>query len=157
MNTSVANTRSAKTRVVVVSLALCCIAVLTLLTGALADAASPFDSPVEAQKKVAARAADPEPPPHPIVRGEAPELAERVGALERQNLVLREDLGKARLDTRTRLEAAEQRHNDQVAQLQKRIDELNAQLASERDRQSRKSRNLWLAVGVLAIGIIATN
>ena len=145
-----------KTRAAVVSLALCCIAVLTLLTGALADAASPSDSPGGAQKRIAARVVAPQPPSQaePQV---APELAERVGALERQNLVLREDLGKARLDTRTRLEAAEQRHNDQAAQLQKRIDELNAQLASERDRQSRKSRNLWLAVGVLAIGIIATN
>ncbi|GEM_PF-1872936 len=145
-----------KTRPAVLSLALCCIAVLSLLTGALADAASPSDSPGGAQKRIAARVVAPQPPSQAEPQA-ASEVAERVGALEKQNLVLREDLGKARLDTRTRLEAAEQRHNDQAAQLQKRIDDLNAQLAGERQRQSRRNKNLWLAVGVLALGIIATN
>jgi hypothetical protein len=84
-------------------------------------------------------------------------LTERVIALEKENLVLREDLGKARLDLRTALSDQEKRHAAEMARMQQKIDELNAQLAADRERESRRSRNLWIAVGLLALGVLAAN
>jgi hypothetical protein len=88
---------------------------------------------------------------------DAQALGERVIALEKENLVLREDLGKARLDLRTALSDQEKRHAAEMARMQQKIDELNAQLAADRERESRRSRNLWIAVGLLALGVLAAN
>jgi hypothetical protein len=150
-------------RTTVTCLTLACFALVLLASGALGDTSSPAGAPGEAQRKVASQAtgeartapgssrtaAGPE-------RAASPsELSERIQALEKENVVLREDLGKARLDVRTSLAEAEARRAREMAEFQKRIDDLNAQLAAERDRQTRKNKNLWLAVGVLALGIIA--
>jgi hypothetical protein len=150
-------------RTTVTCLTLACFALVLLASGALGDTSSPAGAPGEAQRKVASQAtgeartapgssrtaAGPE-------RAASPsELSERIQALEKENVVLREDLGKARLDVRTSLAEAEARRATEMAGFQKRIDDLNAQLAAERDRQTRKNKNLWLAVGVLALGIIA--
>jgi hypothetical protein len=99
---------------------------------------------------------------HQVVSPQAPaespaELGERVQALEKENLVLREDLGKTRLDARSRLDEAAKQQAEMEEQLRQRIDELNAKLAAEQQSRARSNRNLWLAVGVLALGIIASN
>ena len=88
---------------------------------------------------------------------DAAAVAERVDALQKENVVLREDLGKARLDLRTQMEAAARRQAEALARLQKDLDETNAQMQAERDKQARRNRNLWYAVGVLALGVVLTN
>jgi len=110
--------------------------------------------PGQAQQKVAAQAgttssAAPAP--------EVSALNERVVALERENLVLREDLGKARLDARTALNELEKRRAEDAARFQQKIDALNADLEAEREKQARRNHNLWLAIGIIAIGVIAAN
>ena len=151
-----------KARTTASCLALSCLAAVMLLSGALADAYPPPEPPGEVQKKVAEQAGGPQEPAAPDQAApERPatpaEMAERIEALEKKNLVLSEDLGKARLDARTRLAEAEKRRAEDMARFKKKIEELNAQLAAERQRQSRKNKDLWLAVGILALGIIATN
>jgi len=103
----------------------------------------------------------------PIVVAQAPAatasgatLDERVTELEKTTVILREDLGKARLDARTELDAAAARQADSDAKLQKQIDQLNAKvadlnarLAAERKARARQNRNLWIAIGILAVGI----
>jgi len=84
-------------------------------------------------------------------------MTERVIALEKENLVLREDLGKARLDLRTTLSDQQKRHAEEMARMQQKIDELNAQLAADRERESRRGRNVWIAIGLLALGVVAAN
>ena len=74
-------------------------------------------------------------------------LSEKVTALEKENLVLREDLGKARLDARSNLEAA----------LAKLNQEMEAKLKAEREAQAKKNRTFWLAIGAVAIGVLASN
>jgi hypothetical protein len=73
-------------------------------------------------------------------------LSEKVNTLEKENLVLREDLGKARLDARSNLEAAVAKVNQEMA----------AKLQAERAAQAKKNRNFWLAIGAVAIGILAS-
>jgi hypothetical protein len=84
-------------------------------------------------------------------------LGERVTALEKENIVLREDLGKARLDLRSGLGELGDQHEADMGRFQQKIDDLNAQLEEDRQRAQRRERNLWLAVGVLAVAIIATS
>ncbi|MFB3880293.1 MAG: hypothetical protein ACE149_03470 [Armatimonadota bacterium] len=88
---------------------------------------------------------------------DAAALTERVLALEKENVVLREDLGKARLDLRTGLNEQAKQHADEMARMQQKIDELNAQLAAEHDKQAERNRTFWLAIGVLFIGVLAAN
>lgn len=152
-------------RTTVACLTLACFALVLVAGGALGDASSPAGAPGEAQRKVASQALGEEMllfiEPRIVAESEEPkspsELSERIEALEKENVVLREDLGKARLDVRTSLSEAEALRAREMAEFQKRVDDLNAQLAAERERQARKNKNLWLAVGVLALGIIAAN
>lgn len=152
-------------RTTVACLTLACFALVLLAICAFGDASSPAGAPGEAQRKVASQAAGETRVAPAAARAAADptraaspsELSERIEALEKENVVLREDLGKARLDVRTSLAEAEARRAKEAAEFQKRIDDLNAQLASERERQGRKNKDLWLAVGVLALGIIAVN
>jgi len=140
-----------KTRAAV-TLAVCCTVIFCLLAGLPALAAEPG----AAQKKAAAQAVPAASAPAP----KAPDTAileERVTALEQQGTVLREDLGKARLDTRTGLNDLAKRHADDMARMQQKIDALNAQMEADREIQARRNRNLWIAIGVLAIGVIASN
>lgn len=143
-----------KTRITVGCLALSCLALVFLVSGVLADAPSPDEAAPRPPQQVAAR---PPSPQQPAATKAPSELPERVEALEKENVVLREDLGKARLDARTQLEEAAERRAEMETRLQQRIDELNAQLAAERERQARRNKNLWLAVGILALGVIASN
>ena len=107
--------------------------------------------PGQVQKAAAALACPAPAPASPDVSA----MGERVVALERENLVLREDLGKARLDSRTAMNELEKRRAEDAARFQQKIDALNADLAAEREKQARRTRNLWLAIGVVAIGVIA--
>jgi hypothetical protein len=143
-----------KTSTTLAHVGVCCIAALCLLGSAFGDTPDPGEAPGDVHRKVVGQAVAAEAPE----REQTPaELGERVGALEKENLVLREDLGKARLDARARLEEAERERAELESRLQQRVDELNERLAAERDRQARKSRNLWLAVGILALAIIGSD
>ena len=125
-----------------------CILVFFLVAGQVFAA-----EPGQVQKAAAALACPAPAPAAPDVSA----MGERVVALERENLVLREDLGKARLDTRTAMNELEKRRAEDAARFQQKIDALNADLAAEREKQARRTRNLWLAIGVVAIGVIAAN
>ncbi len=133
------------------AIAVTCILVFFFLVGAPALAGEPG----EPQKKAAGQAAPA--PAGQVSKVPATALAERVSALEKENLVLREDLGKARLDARTEVEELRRRHAEDAARFQQKVDTLKATLEAERQRQARRNRNLWLAIGVLAIGVIAAN
>jgi len=134
-------------------LLLSCIFVGALLIGAWA-APTPAPSAVGVLTEVAAQAS-PSPKEAPAVSG-APTTGERITTLEKENVILREDLGKTRLDTRTQIETVNKRHAEAVARLQKQLDEANAKMEAERQKNSKRSRNLWYAVGALAVGIVAT-
>lgn len=128
-----------------------------LLVSVFACAAAVAGEPGDVQKKAAAQGA-PAPTAAPKatpVPADPAALAERVVALERENLVLREDLGKARLDARTKLNELEKRQAEDAARFQEKIDALNADLQAERAKQARRNRNLWIAIGVVAVGVIA--
>jgi len=84
-------------------------------------------------------------------------LPNRVESLEKESVVLREDLGKARLETRTQIDAVEKRNAEAMARMQQKIDELNAQLQEERQRQERRNRQLWLAFGVVLVAVLASD
>lgn len=129
-----------------------------LLVSVLACATAIAGEPGEAQKKAAAQAAPaptaaPKPTPAPA---DPAVLAERVVALERENLVLREDLGKARLDARTGLSELERQQSENATAFQEKIDALNAELAAERKKQARRNRNVWIAIGAVAVGLLLT-
>ncbi len=126
-----------------------------LVVCVFACAAAVAGEPGDVQKKAAAQAA-----PAPTAAAPAPAtldpaaLTERVVALERENLVLREDLGKARLDARTKLSELERQRAEDAAAFQQKIDALNAELEAERKKQARRNRNLWIAIGAVAVGVI---
>jgi septal ring factor EnvC (AmiA/AmiB activator) len=61
------------------------------------------------------------------------------------------------LDARAQLEAAARRQAEAIAALNRQVDDLEKQLQAERDRQSRRNRNLWLAVGVVALGVLVSD
>jgi TolA-binding protein len=135
------------------SLALAGIITAFLVSGALAG---PSGSSTPAAPIVVAQAAT----MAPAGSASGATLEERVTELEKTTVVLREDLGKARLDARTELDAAAKRQAESDAKLQKQIDQLsakvadlNAQLAAEHKTQARRNRNLWIAIGILAVGI----
>ncbi|HUU53535.1 MAG TPA: hypothetical protein VMY87_01340 [Armatimonadota bacterium] len=137
-----------------ITLAVACVLVFFFVVGGQALAGEPG----QVQKKAAGQAA-----PAPVAPAagasavDTATLAERVVALERENLVLREDLGKARLDVRTGMNELEKQRAEDAARFQQKIDALNAELQAEREKQARRNRNLWLAIGVVAIGVIAAN
>jgi hypothetical protein len=133
---------------VITLVALCCVTAVAGGPGLAAEAGTAQPAPL----RIAAAAPASQPKP-----AEAGAMSERVIALEKENLVLREDLGKARLDLRTALSDQEKRHAEEMARMQQKIDELKAQLAADRERESRRSRNVWIAIGLLALGVVAAN
>ena len=131
-------------------LALGFLAIALLASGALAaESSAPAGGALEV---AAAQAAAKEP-----AAASAAPVNERVTVLEKENVVLREDLGKARLDTRTQLDDLAKRQAEAIARLQQKLDEANARAEAERQRQARQNRNLWYAVGVVALGLILSN
>lgn len=133
---------------VIALVALCCITAVAAGPAVAAERGTAQPAPLE----IAAAAPGSQPKP-----ADTGTLTERVIALEKENLVLREDLGKARLDLRTAVSDQEKRHAEEMARMQQKIGELNAQLAADRERESRRSRNLWIAIGLLALGVVAAN
>jgi len=137
---------------------LACALVALLVGGALADAQPPASDTASGPPIVVAQA---RPASAPSTESAKPAdvgaLSERVNALENEDLVLREDLGRARLDARSELEAAAQRQAEAIARLNNELAETRARLEAERAAQARRNRNLWTAVGVLAIGVMLSN
>lgn len=148
------------TRLLTCMTALMCVALvmLTAGSGALADR---LGSASEAEGALLVTAARPQPAQAPAVRADGPPdtkaLLERVKALEKENLVLREDLGKARLDARVELEAAARRQAEALEKLNAELADVRVRMERERAAQTRRNRNLWMAVGALAIGVAASN
>jgi hypothetical protein len=92
------------------------------------------------------------PPARPL---DAKAMTERIQALEKENLVLREDLGKARLDSRSDMQAMAKKNAEEVSKLNQQLADLNAKAAAEKRSNAKRNRNLWIAVGVVAIGALA--
>ncbi len=139
-------------------LAFCCLAALGLVIGVARAEPGEAATAGSVQKKAAAQAA--RDPTAPAAEKRPPDLAgvaERVDNLEKQSIVLSEDLGKARLDARTRMSDLEKREAEARRRLQEKIDALEAELAAEREKQARRNRRYWIAAGILALGIIASN
>jgi hypothetical protein len=132
-------------------LVLSVIVIMFLVVGALA-APTTSEPAGGALAKAASQAAPKEAP-----AGGSATAGERITALEKENVILREDLGKARLDTRTLLEAAAKRQAEAVARLQKQLDEANAKMEADRQKNAKRNRNLWYAVGALALGVVLSN
>lgn len=84
-------------------------------------------------------------------------LQERVRVLENENQVLREDLGKARLDARADLEAASKRQAEMIAKTNQELADTKAQMEADKKAQARRNRNLWIGIAVVAIGALASN
>jgi len=84
-------------------------------------------------------------------------VPERVTALEKETVVLREDLGKARLDARSDLETVAKRQAEAIERLRKELADTQAKLEAERAAQARRNRKLWLAIGVVALGALVAD
>ncbi len=84
-------------------------------------------------------------------------IPERVNALEKENVILREDLGKARLEVKSDLEELARRQAEAIARLNKQLAELQAKQDAEREAQARRNRKLWIAVGVVALGVLLSD
>ncbi len=129
-----------------------------VLTAGLAWADTPGQSGANAAAKAAAQAsASTTPAPKPTAPAAAPNapLAERVSTLEKQNVVLSEDLGKARLEQRLQLEDFAKKQAEAIARLNQQLSETQKQLDAEREKQAKRNRNMWIAVGALALGVLA--
>jgi len=145
-----------------VRLGLTLVALIVFMGAACAE---PTDQPQTAPPpaKAAAQAqaqTNPAPKAAPAAPAPAPSSAaipDRVSALEKQNLVLTEDIGKARLETRTRLEALAKQQAEQIQKLNQELAQQRAQMEADRKKQQERSRNMWIAVGVLALGVIGSN
>jgi hypothetical protein len=85
---------------------------------------------------------------------EAGPVPERVTALEKESVVLREDLGKARLDARSELEAVAKRQAEAIERLHKELAETQAKLEAERAAQAKRNQKVWLAIGVVALAAL---
>lgn len=83
-------------------------------------------------------------------------LQERVRALENENQVLREDLGKARLDARADLEAAAKRQADLIAKTNQQLTDMQAKMEADKKAQARRNRNLWIGIALVGIGALAS-
>jgi len=102
-----------------------------------------------------ALAVAPAPPPQP--KADLQSVAGRVEALEKENVVLREDLGKARLSARTELNSAEKRFADAIAKVKRDLRAAEEKMEAERKAQAKRNRNFWIAIGALAIAAAASD
>jgi len=78
------------------------------------------------------------------------------GGIGKQNLVLSEDLGKTQLKAR-QLEDVAKQQAEAIAKLNQQVAEQQAQMQAEKEKQAKKNKQMWIAVGVLFLGIIASN
>ena len=129
-----------------------------LSAGALAEPGQPGPTATSQETIVVAQAkAAPAAVKEPAEAADTAALSERLGSLEKENLVLREDLGKARLDARAQLEAAAKRQAEAIARLSKELADTQAKLEAEQAARARQNRTLWMAVGIVAIGVLLSN
>jgi len=144
-------------RIIIFRVALTCTALVLCCAAGLAEAA-PAAAPAEQPVAVAQAAPTAVPAARPPREAAKPEesapVAERVTTLEKESVVMREDLGKARLDARADLEAAAKRQAEAIERLHKELVETQAKLEAERAAQARRNRHLWMAVGVVALGVL---
>ncbi len=84
-------------------------------------------------------------------------IPERVNSLEKQNVVLSEDMGKARLEQRMQLETLAKKQAEAIAQLNKQLDDQQKKMEAEKAKQAKRNRNMWMAVGALALGVVAAH
>lgn len=140
-------TRARAAALVAVALAMC--------AGVAAAGTATSDETVgQPQDKMVAQAA-PKTTPRKAEPADATTLVDRVTALEKQGVVLSEDVGKTRLEQRMQLEALAKRQAEAIAKLNQQLAEQQAQAEKERQKQATRSRYLWIAIGVLAVGVIA--
>ena len=97
------------------------------------------------------------PAPAPAKPADQAALSERVGTLEKENVVLREDMGKARLDAKSDLETLAKRQAEAIARLNQQLAETQAKLEAEQARRDRQNRNLWIAIGAVAVGWLVSD
>jgi len=131
--------------------------VVALLALPVLAGAEPAEQPQAAPAPQAQAQANPPAKAAPASAPSSAPLPERVTALEKQSLVLTEDIGKARLETRTRLEELAKRQAEQIERLNRALAEQRAQAEAEQEKQRVRNQRLWIAVGVLALGVIASN
>ena len=134
-----------KKRCTVTHTAIILLAAMLLAGVAFAETAAP---PAEAADTSAGAQAA------PTEAADQEAIPERVTALEKENVILREDLGKARLDVKSDLQSLAERQAEAIARLNKELADLQAKLDAERAAQGRRNRNLWIAVGVVALGVM---
>jgi len=127
-----------------------------ILGGAMLLCSTAFaeSPPPPAQPTAVAQAA---PAPAPAKPADQTALSERVGALEKENVVLREDMGKARLDVKSDLETLAKRQAEAIARLNQQLAETQAKLEAEQARRERQNRNLWIAIGAVAVGWLVSD
>ena len=135
-------------------LGLTLVALIVLVRAAGAQQAG---QPQTAPPAKAAAQAQAQTSPTPAPAPSSAAVPDRLTALEKQNLVLTEDLGKARLETRTRLEEVSRRQAEEIEKLNQELAKSRAQAEADRKKQQERNRNLWIAVGVLALGVIGSN
>jgi septin family protein len=143
-----------------VRLGLTLVALIVFMGAADAESAEGGPPTAPPPAKAAAQAQAQESPAPKAAPAPAPSsvaIPDRVSALEKQNLVLTEDIGKARLETRTRLEALAKQQAEQIQKLNQELAQQRAQMEADRKKQQERNRNVWIAVGVLALGVIAAN
>jgi hypothetical protein len=125
---------------VVTVVALIAVLMLTLVPSAFAEEAKPAPAPV-AQ-------APAKPAPAPTAAG--PSVGQRVDALEKQNLVLSEDLGKSQLKARE-LENLAKMQAEAIAKLNQQLAAEQQRAEAERQKQAKRNQYMWIAVGLVAI------
>ena len=85
----------------------------------------------------------------PARAGRVDGTAARWTLLEKQNLVLSEDLGKAQLQNR-QLEEAARAQAAAIAQLNQQLAAEQKKAQEERDKQAKRNQYTWIAVGLVA-------
>jgi len=132
-----------------VALAASIVVLMTVMMAgiACADEAAAPAPPTAPEGQQVAQA--PEAAPAPT----ASSVPQRVEALEKQNLVLSEDLGKAQLKARD-LEEVTKQQAAAIAKLNQQLAEEQKKAESERQKQAMRNRYMWFAVGLVAIATI---
>jgi hypothetical protein len=128
---------------------------LAMCAGVAGAEPATSEGTVEQPKDKMVAQAAPKTTPRKAEPTEATSLADRVTALEKQGVVLSEDVGKTRLDQRMQLDALAKRQAEAIAKLNQQMAEQQAQAERERQKQATRNKYLWIAIGVLAVGVIA--
>lgn len=121
---------------------------------ASAETATSDETVGQPEGKMVAQAA-PKATPRKAEPADNAAVSDRVSALEKQGTVLSEDVGKARLEQRMQLDALAKRQAEAIAKLNQQMAAQQAAAEKERKKQETRNKYLWIAIGVLAVGVIA--